>query len=69
MERGQAANDFAGGGVLDLLGDADDLKLIAHLDAGIGAHVEDDLAAIDGGDQAIDLDGAHASTWARRRPG
>ena len=56
---GEAANDLAGRGVLDLLGDADDLKLIADLDAGFGADVEDDLAAIDGGDEAIDCDGAH----------
>ena len=52
---GEAANDCAGGGVLDLLGDANDLKLIAHFDAGLGAHVEDDLAAIDRGHQAVDL--------------
>jgi hypothetical protein len=48
----------AGVGVFNLLGDPDDIELVTHVDAGPSAHVEDDLAVIDGGYQAIDGDGA-----------
>src|SRR5579863_10214609 len=57
---GKAAQDVAGCRVLDLFGDAADFKSIAHLDAGIPADVEDDLTAIDRGDDAFDDDGADA---------
>jgi len=53
---GEAANDLAGGGVLDLLCDADNLKLVADIDAGFLADVEHDLPAIDGGDESVNGD-------------
>jgi hypothetical protein len=55
---GETANHLAGGRILYLSGDAEDLKLIAHLDAGVGADVEDDLSTVDCGNEAINGDGA-----------
>ena len=54
----EAANDGTCGWVLDLLADAHDLKLVTNFDAGSCADVEDDLTAIDRGNQSLDGDGA-----------